>query len=301
MLKVAIILNGLSGKKKSFYSNLLPVIREHATADVFETRSQTDAFDFSVRAVSENYDLVLAAGGDGTINQVVNGMLSSNIPVERLPMLTILPVGSGNDFARTVNITVNEVVLKKRLTTLHAKPIDVGYVSFQKDGTEHHSYFINVASAGMGPEVLNRMGSGRKQFGSGVAYYVSILSTFWSYRCMHVSIKTSAWQWSDKLRTLAIGNGKFFGSGLCIAPDAKPDDGMFSAFVCGAVSVLDFIRHTSTLKNSRKVNHPKIQYKTAEKFEITAELPCRIEADGELLGFLPAHVEVMPGRIKFLY
>jgi YegS/Rv2252/BmrU family lipid kinase len=300
-LKVAIILNGLSGRKKLFYSRLLPVIRACATATVFETRSRTDAFDFSAKAVSKNYDLILAAGGDGTIHQVVNGMLSSNVPVDQLPMLTILPVGSGNDFARTVNITLRAADLKKRLTCLMPRLIDVGSTTFQKDSREYHSYFINVASAGMGPEVLNKMNSGKKRLGSAAAYYTAILSTFLSYRCMRVTIKTSAWEWSNNLRTLAIGNGKFFGSGLCIAPEAKPDDGMFSAFVCEAVSVLDFIRYTSTLKSSRKVIHPKIHYKTAEKLELTSKTPCRIEADGELLGFLPACVEVIPGRIKFLY
>lgn len=300
-MKVAIILNGLSGRKKLFYSRLLPVIREHATAHVFETRSRTDAFDFSVNAVSQKYDIVIAAGGDGTIHQVVNGMLQSNAPVEQLPMLTILPVGSGNDFARTVKITLRAEELKKRLTCLMPRLMDVGSVTFKKDGTEHHSYFINEASAGMGPEVLNKMSSGKKRFGSATSYYIAILSTFFSYRCMLVTIKTPAWQWSNKLRTLAIGNGKFFGSGLCIAPDARPDDGTFSAFVCGGVSVLDFIRYTNTLKSGRKIIHPKIEYKTAQTLELTSELPCRIEADGELLGFLPARVEVIPGRIKFLY
>lgn len=123
-MKVAVILNGLSGRKKLFYSRLLPVIREHATTDVFETRSRTDAFDFAVKSVSEKYNVIIAAGGDGTINQVVNGMLYSNAPAEQLPMLTILPVGSGNDFARTVNITLREAELKKRLTFLVSTRIE---------------------------------------------------------------------------------------------------------------------------------------------------------------------------------
>jgi len=300
-LKVAIILNGLSGKKNFFYSRLLPVFREFASTDVLETRTDHDAFDFSVKAISANYDLIVAAGGDGTIHQVVNGMLSTNLPTHKLPMLSTLPVGSGNDFARTVNITLHASGLRKRLTALNSNPIDVGSIKFQRDDKDTHAFFINVCSAGMGPEVLNKMNSGKKHFGSAVAYYIAILSTFWSYRCKAVTIKTAAWEWSNDLRTLAIGNGKFFGSGLCIAPEAKPDDGIFSAFICGAVSVLDFIRYTNTLKKSKVVNHPKVEYRIAEKLELTSKSPCRIEADGELLGFLPATVEVIPGRIKFLY
>jgi diacylglycerol kinase (ATP) len=300
-LKVAIILNGLSRKKKIFYSKLLPVIREHHQADVFETQSATDAFGFAAKAVADNYDLILAAGGDGTINQVVNGVLAGNLPVNLLPVLGILPAGSGNDFARTVSITLDPEELKDRLSRLNSKPIDIGSVTFQQNNIQSHSYFINVASAGMGPEVLNTMASGKKPFGSAVAYYTAILKTFLSYRCIRVNIRTSDWQWSNNLRTLAVGNGKFFGSGLCIAPEAKPDDGIFSAFVCGNVSVLDFIRYTSKLKNAKRINNQKIEYREAEKLELTAKSPCRIEADGELLGFLPAQVEVLPGRIKFLY
>ncbi len=300
-MKVAIILNGLSGKKKFFYSKLLPVIREHHHANVFETQSATDAFDFAAKAVETNYDLIIAAGGDGTINQVVNGMLENDLPMDQLPMLSILPAGSGNDFARTVSINSNPEELRKRLANITPARMDVGSVTFRKNNARSHSYFINVASAGMGPEVLNRMASGKKRFGSAVAYYAAILKTFWSYRCMRVTIKSPDWQWDNNLRTLALGNGKYFGSGLCIAPEAKPDDGVLSAFVCGSVSVLDFIRYTSTLKNSKKINHSKIEYKATDKIELTAESPCRIEADGELLGFLPARIEVIPGRIKFLY
>lgn len=299
-MKIAIILNGLSGKKKLFYSRLLPVIRAHNAADVFETRSHTDAFTFATQAVAEEYTLVMAAGGDGTLHQVVNGMLQTNLPVERLPALTILPVGSGNDFARTVNITLDAKDLEKRLADFQPHLMDVGSVTYQKDGAEHQSYFINVASAGMGPEVLNNMRAGKKRMGSALAYFSAILSTFGSYQCKTVSVKTSDWQWSNRLRTLAVANGKFFGSGLCIAPEAKPNDGIFSVFICGNVSVMDFIRYSNTLKKSRLVIHPQVEYKTAEKLELTSDWPCRIEADGELLGFLPARVEVIPQRVKFL-
>lgn len=299
-MRVAIVLNGLSGRKRHFYSRLLPVIREHAEAEVFETRSETDAFNFSIDAVTQKVDLIIAAGGDGTINQVLNGMLHSDLPADALPVLTVLPAGSGNDFSRTVNISQSADALRQRLARFAPRLIDVGSVRFRKHDAEAHAYFINVCSAGMGPEVVNRMRTGKKRFGSSMAYYKAILATFGTYRCMPVTVKTSSWQWSNPLRSLAIGNGKYFGSGLCIGPEAKPDDGEFSAFICGPVSVFDFIRYTGKLKAGRKITDQRIEYKTAKALELTSESPCRIEADGELLGFLPATVNIMPQRIKFL-
>lgn len=117
---------------------------------------------------------------------------------------------------------------------------------------------------------------------------------------MEVEIKTPEWQWKNKLRTVAIGNGKFYGHGLCIAPDAKPDDGIFSSFICGNVSVLEFIWYSGDLKNSNKIVHSKVEYSSAKHIELASKTPCRVEADGELLGFLPATIDILPARIKFL-
>jgi diacylglycerol kinase (ATP) len=295
-LKIAIILNGISRRKKFFYSRLLPTIQHCGEAVVFETQSPTDAFNFSAKAVS-GFDLIIAAGGDGTLHQVVNGMLSAK---HELPVLTVIPLGSGNDFARTVKITCNRKLLEERLKKFQPNLLDVGQVTCQHESGLRQSYFINEVSAGMGPEVLNTMSRSKKLVGSAITYYTAILSTFFSYRCMNVQIQTPEWSWNNPLRTFAFANGKFYGYGLCIAPEAKPDDGILSAFICGNVSVFDFIRYSSKLKNSKKINHPKIEYRSAKSCELTSDLPCRIEADGELLGFLPARIEVLPGRIKFL-
>lgn len=90
---------------------------------------------------------------------------------------------------------------------------------------------------------------------------MSILATFATYRPMDVKVTTPGWNWQGKVRSLAIANGKYYGHGLCIAPDAKPDDNMFDVFICGGISVLDFIRYSDELKKDRKVNLPEISYK----------------------------------------
>lgn len=298
-LKIAIILNGISLKKKFFYKKALPLLNEFKI-DVFETRSEDDAFSFASNCVVKGYDLLIAAGGDGTLNQVLNGIIQDRENKNDLPVLGVLPLGSGNDFARALKISRNAKELRERIKSFQVRNLDVGKINFTKDtGTPGLSYFINVADAGMGPEVVNRMTRNRS-FGSGLAYYKAIIATFFFYKSVTVKIKTPHWEWKNKLRTVAIGNAKFYGHGLCIAPDAKTDDGVFSTFVCGDVSVLEFIRYSGTLRNSKKIIHPKVTYASARHIEITADSPCRIEADGELLGFLPATIDIIPGGIKFL-
>jgi diacylglycerol kinase (ATP) len=298
-VKIAIIVNGISHRKKFFFKKIMPVLREFKP-HVFKTRSKNDAAAFATTCVDQKYDLVLAAGGDGTLHQIINGFLHHGDGNTNLPALGVLPLGSGNDFARAMNISRKAKEVYERIKTFRIKHIDAGKVSFYGvDGDPSSAFFINVASAGMGPEVVNRMTRGRS-LGSAVAYYRAILKTFFSYKSMMVKIKTPEWEWNSRLRTVAIGNGKFYGHGLCIAPDAVQDDGEFSTFVCGDVSVLEFIRYSGTLKNSKKIIHPKISYASAKKIEMTSESPCRIEADGELLGFLPATIDILPGRIKFL-
>lgn len=302
MRKIAIILNGISLKKKFFYNKVLPHLTKQFEVDVFETRTKHDAIALASKAVNKyTYDVLIAAGGDGTLNQVLNGMLQGRDSDTKLPLITILPIGSGNDFARTLKITTDVSKLIDKLISLKYCNLDVGRIEFQSEKKKtEFSYFINVADAGMGPEVVSKLANSDRTFGSAVAYYAAILSTFFSYKPMEVEIKTPEWQWKNKLRTVAIGNGKFYGHGLCIAPDAKPDDGIFSSFICGDVSVLEFIWHSGDLKNSNKIVHSKVAYSSARHIELTSKTPCRVEADGELLGFLPATIDILPARIKFL-
>lgn len=297
---IAIILNGISFKKKFFYSKILPPLEKAFEVRVFETRSKTEAIFLASDAVEKKFHVILAAGGDGTVNQVLNGMLHGREEKSDLPILGVIPLGTGNDFARTLKLTTDVQQLINRLTRMAPNILDVGKIEHQQDGKSNLSYFINVADAGMGPEVVNKLMDSSRPFGSAVAYYAAIISTFFSYKPMRVKIKTETWTWENQLRTVAVGNGKFYGHGLCIAPDATPDDGVFSTFVCGDVSVLEFIRYSGTLKNSKMIVHPKVSYSSATQLELTAAEPCRIEADGELLGFLPATISILPSRIRFL-
>jgi YegS/Rv2252/BmrU family lipid kinase len=300
-VKVAVILNGISLKKKFFYSKIMPALQKTCNADVFETHTRHDAIFLASKLIEKKYNLILAAGGDGTVNQVVNGMLKGRVEIDGLPILGIIPIGSGNDFARTLNISSNVGELTQRVESAKYKTIDVGKVSYyNENGAKDFSYFVNVADAGMGPEVVKKVTQSDRLFGAAMAYYSAILSTFSQYKPMNVHVKTDQWEWEGKLNTLAVGNGRYYGHGLCIAPDAVINDGKFATFICGDASKLEFIWHSGRLKAEKKIVHPKVRYDTATRIELTSDQPCLIEADGEWLGMLPATIEIIPNKLKVL-
>ena len=302
-MKIAIVLNGISLQKKYFYQEILPALQNaFPEIEILETLTQNDGTLLGAKAVDRWFDIILAAGGDGTVHQVVNGMLSRK-HLYRLPPLGIIPIGSGNDFARCLNITREPAKLIDAIQNLRTRLIDIGHITYHKTHSANETttrFFINEADIGMGPEVVRKVTASGRPFGSAIAYYTAILSTFATYKPLPVKATTPTWTWEGRIRTLAIANGNYYGNGLCISPDAKPDDGRFGTFICGPVSVFDFIRHSGSLKKGRHVRIPEIVYNQTDAIELTSPEPCVIETDGEIAGYLPAKIELLPQAISIL-
>lgn len=298
---VVVVLNGLSLYKKAFYHNFYKPLSAICDLQVVETKSKNDAVLLASKAAENYVDVVIAAGGDGTVHQVVNGVISGRENETKLPAIGLIPIGGGNDFARTVQIKSEPNQLISLLEKFEPKKINVGKVEFtDPDKGKSLRYFINEADIGMGPYVVEKVVSGGRPFGAAVSYYQSIITTFATYKPMVVQVKAGSWSWEGKVRTLAVANGKYYGHGLCVAPDAKPDDDLFNVFICADVSVFDFIRYSSSLKKGKHIRIPKIQYREATSVQLTSHEPCLIEADGEILGHLPATVSLCETKIDFL-
>lgn len=303
-MKIGVVLNGISLAKDVFYRKYLPaMLREHQV-DVFETRSINDAVSISAKLTGKRYNVIMAAGGDGTVNQVVNGMLSEELANPVLPSLCVLPLGSGNDFARALNQKASVESLLKRLAGGKMKEIDVGEITFcsspRGEAAQSLRYFVNVADVGMGPPVVRGVLDSGRAFGSAIAYYLSIIKTFFTYQPVLLHASGDGWEWKKKMRTFAMGNGKYFGNGLCIAPDAVLDDGLLDIFAVGPVSVLDFIIQSIPLRQSRKIRHKEVSYLRSRRVTLTSPSAVEIEADGEIIGWLPATVAISTRKLRLL-
>ncbi len=301
-MKIAIILNGISLEKEKFYKKILPKLTALFNVEVFETLTANDAISLASKAVNKKFDIILSAGGDGTLHQVLNGILREREHHSDLPILGAIPIGTGNDFARSVRIGKDVSKLITLLQNPTPKPIDIGKVWYTNAAHEtEECFFINEVDLGMGPEVVKKVMASDRIFGSSLSYYFSILSTFLHYKVMKVHARADGWEWHGKMRSMAIANGNYFGHGMNIAPDALPNDKLFDVFIAGNVSALFFILKSHVLKLGKKVIHREVWYRKMTTIELTSESPCAIEADGELLGLLPARVEMMKQTISFLY
>jgi diacylglycerol kinase (ATP) len=299
---IVVILNGISLRKKYFYKTFLPALSNVANIEVKETLSKNDAVSLASKAASQYVDAVIAAGGDGTLNQVVNGIFIGRESASKLPTIGLIPLGSGNDFARSARVKTDVSQIVSLIDNFQPKKIDVGEIHFthlQSNLTDRR-FFVNMADIGMGPVVVDKVLRSGRPFGHAVAYYKSILSTFLEYKPMQVQVKSTEWQWSGKLRTLGVGNGKCYGHGMAITPDAVLDDRLFHVFICGNVSVFDFVKYTSHLKKGKHIPHPEIHYKTTTEISFDADRTCLIEGDGEIFGKLPATVRLHNRQLDFL-
>jgi diacylglycerol kinase (ATP) len=298
--RIAIILNGISRRKNFFYRTWLPVVNQRFNVQVFETEYSGHATTLTSTVIATDFDVIVAAGGDGTLSQVVNGIIASGTLPGNI-LLALLPLGSGNDFARTTGATSSPVDFLAMIEANRVQHVNVGQIDYTRfNGQAARSFFVNVADVGMGPEVVRRAGRfNNRILGATINYYKSIVATFFSYKPMIVHADAD-WKWSGTTRSLAVANGKFYGHGLCVAPEADPADDVFNVFICGDVSVFDFIRFSPGMKNCERVPLEEVKYRTATRIVLTAEETCLIEGDGEVLGVLPASIGIHTQKVAML-
>ena len=293
-MKITILLNGISPAKKKFYRTVLPPLRQVFEVHVRETQYAGHARQLALEADS---DIVLAAGGDGTLHEVINGVMER----PQQPVVGILPLGSGNDFARTCGLRADPQQLIDLVQARSFQPTDVGQVElYDRNGQPVTRYFINACSVGMGPQVLEILQQRSRRWGAGFNYFTAIVQTFFTYRYKQIDVKTNHHDWSGPVRVLAFANGKSFGNRLTIAPTASVQDGLLNVFTAARVSLFDFLRLQGKLKGGKTIVHPQVHYQTCAQAWLTAHEPAAMEADGEWAGMLPAKVDILKNHLKFL-
>ncbi len=252
-------------------------------------------------ALSQEYcnrDLtaIVAVGGDGTINECVNGVMQSG---KSIP-LGIVAMGTGNDFVKSLQLVGKWDEIKRALIDSTHVMVDLGKASFvNREGHLDQRYFINVLDIGIGGEVVQRIANSNRRLGPFLTYQKSILATLLSLKRPNVQWQNDVNYRDEKTLMLAIANAKWFGSGLGIAPVADVQDGILEVIHLGDITVWDYFKQLPHLRKGKFLKHPEIRYEKARHVRVfTPNMP--IDCDGEFIGFTPLMVQMIPHSIRIL-
>lgn len=251
----------------------------------------------SRQLLEQGFDLIVAAGGDGTINEVANGFIQADQPISRTACLAVLPLGTGGDFRRTLGISSNLAEAIAVLTTGAPLQIDVGKAVFAApNGTRQTRYFVNVVSFGMGGEVASRAKNIFSPLGGSIAFLYATAAVFFRYRAKHVSLKMDGAEslLSLDITNIAVGNGRFHGGGMQVCPRAVLNDGALEITVIDYLRTLEVMKDLPVLYSTDIYRHPKVRHFRAARIVAEASEPTLIEIDGEPLGKLPLEIRLLP-------
>jgi diacylglycerol kinase (ATP) len=253
--------------------------------------------------VRQSRPVIVAVGGDGTLNEVVNGFFRNGAPIPTTSKLAMVPLGTGGDFRRTLRIPIDPKQAIDVLRSGMARRLDAGYVTFQTaDGATAVRHFINIADAGLGGDVVQQMGNGTKRFGS-AAYTLGGLRALIGFKNkpMTVDVDHVTHQLA-KAQQVVVANCQFFGGGMQMAPSASPTDGVFDVILIKDAGKIETMRGMNDFRSGKHLdqNNPKIELIYGKRVSVSSPEKVRIDLDGEAVGFLPALFEIQPGAIEFI-
>lgn len=270
--------------------------------EAYMTKGPGDAVICAKNAVAEKTKRLVCVGGDGTLNEIVNGIMMNEESLISDLMLGFIPNGTGCDFIRTVSIPQDIEQTMDLIASGHTRSIDLG-VLLLKDhkGRDHRRYFHNIASFGLGGEVAQRVNQMTKALGPFVSFMWATLISIFLYGTKRIKILIDGK--SEKVISswnVVVANGQYHGGGMWVAPDASVYDGLFHVTIIGDLTIPEVFLNLSKLYNGRIYDIEKVITLTCQKMAAISDERVLLEVDGEQPGMLPVVVKILPGALDVI-
>ena len=315
-MKIAFLINGTAKGLEKLKKSIDTTFKEYQPK-LFISENAGHITQLAQTAVARAYDTIIICGGDGTLNEGINGIIESfktglgDSPdaydwdgIAKIKV-GVLPSGSGNDFSKTIRVTKDIEYLKNLLSLQRSQMIDIGWVSYLKaDKEPSHRFFINITDVGMGGETVLKLQNNKiKALGPDFNYFWAITSTLATYEKVKIKASGNHFSWEGKAISFVVANGKYFGNGLGVAPDASVTDGKFDIVIIGDVSLMDYFKNLGTVKKCQKVIHPEVHYYQLDKVTIESmeTRKISIDMDGEFIGYAPMTLINIQQKINFIF
>jgi YegS/Rv2252/BmrU family lipid kinase len=294
--------NSAGGRTGQVWPRIRPILEESVgPVEVLETNAVGHGTSLAADALRSGYRNFIAVGGDGTLNEVVNGLFADGRPDPGV-VLGLIPQGTGSDFRRTAGLPLDPAAAVEIIRNRHTRPLDIMRVNYREPGgTEATRFAVNVASFGLGGATALRANRSSKRFGGRFTYLTALAWTTIGFRGDTVTLELDDETWPDVLVTnVAIGNGQFHGAGMRVCPHAIFDDGIFEVTVIEKLSLWNIVRNRSLLFNGKLYEHPKIHHRRTTSLVAQSVGQSAVELDGEPLGYLPLKVTLIPQALNLI-
>ena len=266
------------------------------------TGGKGHAIELAGNAVRNGFRRIISVGGDGTLNEVINGIFTQESCSPREITVGMIPVGTGNDWGRMFGIPLVYEgavdVIRENKVMLH----DIGVVSYYEGPEQHVRYFINIAGLGFEALVVKKTNRQKeKGRSSQTIYFYNLLSSLIIYRKVKCDVIIEGKRTKYNAFSINVGNGRYCGGGMRQTPDALPDDGLFDITIIRDISKIEVIKSLKLLYDGTILSHPKVDGYRSDKLHVESDYILFLEADGESLGHTPVEFNIIPAALNIVY
>jgi diacylglycerol kinase (ATP) len=294
-----VIVNPVAGAGKSTsreWPRIHSLLKQSGLSFDFQyTEGSGHATELARLAASDGYRFLVAVGGDGTINEVANGLLNSTNA--KTTALGVIGTGTGNDFIRSLGIPRDHAGACRNVAGERRALIDVGLVEYIEDGKPATRYFVNSAGVGFDAEVTEASHHMPRFVSNTVPFVLSLLKTLPMYRNKDIRLNIDGRQEKRRVLSLVVSNGVYFGGGMRIAPEAELGDRRLDVLTIGDVGKVELLQVFPRVYKGTHITHPKVRMEKAERITVECDKRILLQADGEILGEGPVTFSVMPSAL----
>jgi len=262
---------------------------------ILRTNGPGDAESLAREAVRDGMELIIAVGGDGTIQEIVNGMLTAGKSGAHTCGLGIITSGTGNGFAQSLGLPGDLEGQLAMLRSSHIRAVDVAWLEL----CSHKGRFvINETQIGIGGEVVRRVRGKLKMLGGKIAFGVGTVASAVRFPNRHLTVVTDAMSFGGAYTGITISNGEFTGGGMNLTPGAAMDDGALDVLVMHAMGVFERLWNFPKIYSANHLRSAHFSLMRTGTISVASDEVVPVAADGELLGFAPCSVRVVPHALK---